>query len=218
MPEIEQGVLHIEVADDWSVKDFSELLITLDYVYTHLGTFHKISDDFDQRIRAFVGDFRYFHKYHPMEFGPSRILWQTDREQLFTPLINAATRANGALVLRAIEMHSPGWIDVAGAVGVLKLIRDLYIAYRKDQTERLRIESNERIEEKKATAEVLKALAQREDILSHVDVGQLMDHFIEDTREQPERKIKMLSLDLRIAKLEVKTLTDSGKNIEQNRD
>jgi len=207
----EQGLLRIKITDNWTVAEFAELLESLDYVYSHLNGFVRISDEFDQRIRSYVGDSRLMHKYPPFEFGyPRNLLVHSDVESLFEPLLAGARRAAGELSIKSVELHSPGWLELLGALPVLTLIGNFYIKYRQDETERKRIDANAQIEKTKSNveqskvdADVLKSLLEREQQLTRAEVGELMEQYIDLTREKPITKLKRLVTDSRIQEIEI---------------
>lgn len=214
MPDNQIGILKLELDGRWTVEDMSQLFTDLSSSYVRLNAFMYLSDSFDQRIRSFSGlNPRWFKHDFPYPLPPT-ILLERDLSRWIEPLIHSALRESSDLYLHGIELHSPGWLEVLGRLNPLRAIEETIKAWRAENTKRMKIESQERIETLKLESherlEILKTksgvftqITNRAEQLRRNGTSPLMEQYISLTSDQPTQQIEQLAKDPRIVDVEI---------------
>lgn len=214
MPDNQLGILKIQLDGQWTVEEMSELFTNLNACYVRLNAFMYISDSFDNRIRSFSGlNQRWFKHDFPFPLPPT-ILLERDITRWIEPLMHSALRESSELYLHGIELHSPGWLEVLGRLNPLRAIEETIKAWRAENTKRMKIESQERVELRRlesqerleilrVKSEVFTQITNRAEQLRRDGTSPLMEQYINLTSDQPIHQIEQLAKDTRIVDAEI---------------
>jgi len=139
-PSIRTGTyaLRLEVDGSWSVFGFIRMLEHLKESYERVEGFESIFAP--AQAGWFTDQPRFKWQYHQQELKAIRdfvLAAPRDFEKVF-PVLRTLT---GPLAIKAIQIASPGWIEIVGGLSALKVLASVINAYRSENTKRQDIKS-----------------------------------------------------------------------------
>jgi hypothetical protein len=199
-----QAVLHLDVEDRWTLDQLGPLLVRLDRVYKRVsGILAASSIPYLDRNRAEAERLRAVLPGVLMHFGRS-----SGHHQEYVQFIEEQPRPEGnlgalmsrvedavsqvgdvsTLYVRGIEIHSPGWVEVTGAMNPLTIIADFITENRRITVERVRSRWEVEGKERELLQKTVQALSERGAFDTSESKDQLLDWYMyyAATRVLPE--------------------------------
>jgi hypothetical protein len=222
--------LRIEIEGSWTVQEFADLLLDMNDAYRRINTLEFFesairnedsniqysSDPYSPSIPSTREDHSFrnlFNGYTSTSFATSpegRISNQMQAatlEDRFELLAKTAELYTGPVLLSSISYSSPGWIEVVASWNPLKVIADLIIECKRQNTEREKNSLAAKVQLQQQRTDLIKALLDKDIIKkSDPDTKRIVIEYILGPTQEITNKI---ARDTRIKTIDLKTIEPS---------
>ncbi len=168
------GILRLDVDGSWSVSDFILLANRIQVSYNRLNAFASPPDS----LQPFLRD----HSHHVPD---------QEIESFFEAIVESSLRLSLNLRILRIRLESPGLLEFLGALNPLKVIADIIIAWRRENTIRDQLRHQMNIE-------YYKMIIERERNLLEFGSPELVQRWIQHAFDQPKDLLAEVARDTRI--------------------
>jgi hypothetical protein len=154
--------LRLSVDGSWSVREFQELLLTIDRLYDRITTATTLgqlvveegrrNESLNENKRYQDVDYTWGTLYYGPRYYGRELILQEHPEPLLRAL-EAVRPFISSLAVDGIRMESPGWIQVLGHLNPLKTIADFISKWRAENTTRRKVDINAKLERDKMNQE-----------------------------------------------------------------
>jgi len=199
----DMGHIRFTLAGGWSVREFADLLDTVDFFYRRLNAYFFYTTGAGlEALREEVD-------------GAAEVGVRPTNPDFLGSLVAAALAHLGILQVTRLEVGSPGVADFSGRLNPLKVGADIIGRWRKADTERMRMrmrteDATERVRSEteaearklEIAADVIKAMMQSGEGGRVLEAGAL-SAFVRYTLEEPITRLRLVADDDRVEAVSV---------------
>jgi hypothetical protein len=192
----DMGHIRFTLAGGWSVREFADLLDTVDFFYRRLNAYFFYTTGVGvEAVREEVD-------------GAAEVGVQPTNPDFLGSLVAAALAHLGILQVSRLEVGSPGVADFSGRLNPLKVAADIIGRWREtdaehmrmrteDATKRVRRESEAETRKLEIAADVIKGMMQTGQGAQVLEAGAL-SAFVRYTLNEPITRLRLVADDDRV--------------------